>query len=114
MFKHVFKEGRNWAVVIGNSYIHQTTGDGSPEHMLPILKKAQIEAMKEGDGKYQQVAVEQDYILIELFEEYTSDLMEVYIHDWIYMLDPEGDIRYAKCDGKEAITLQFEDFKDGI
>lgn len=112
MFKHEFKEGRNLAVVIGNSYAHQADENGDPEHMLPILKKAQIEAMKEGNGEYQQVAVEQDYILIELFEEYTDDLMEVYIHDWIYMLDPEGDIRYGKCDSKKSTTLKFEDFKD--
>jgi len=69
-----FEEGRNWAVVVGNSYAHQNTEDGYPENMLPILKKAQIEAMQEGDEDRSQVAIELDYILIELFPEYTSEV----------------------------------------
>lgn len=113
MFKHEFKKGRNWAVIIGNSYAHANQkGNGDPEHMLPILKKAQRDAFNEADGDYQQTAVELDYILIDLYEDYTSDLMEAYIHDWIYCLDPDGNIRYSKCDGSNWKTIEFKDFKD--
>ena len=112
MFKQEFKEGRNWAVIIGNSYAHQNTNNGSPEDMLPVLKQVQRDAMTEGKGEYQQVAIEQDYNLIELYPEYTDDLMTVYTHDWIYMLDPDGNIRYSKCDGSESKTLEFKDFKN--
>ena len=111
MFKNKFQKGRNWAVVVGNSYTHQHTEDGSPEHMLPILKKAQRDAFKEAAGDYQQTAIELDYILIDLFKDYTDDLMVEYIHDWLYCLDPDGNIRYGKCDSKNCITLEFKDFK---
>jgi hypothetical protein len=108
-----FKEGRNWAVIIGNSYAHQVIENGDPEHMIPILKKVQIDTIKAGEGDRLKTSQELDYTLEEMYPECTSDLMEVYIHDWIYMLDPDGDIRYGKKTDENCKTLTFKDFKDG-
>lgn len=108
MFEQEFKADRNWAIIVGNTWTHHVDKNGDPYHMLPILKEIQKEAMKEGDRS--QVAIELDYILKDKYPEKTDDTMEVYTHDWYYILDPNGDIRYSKCTAEKNIHIEFKNF----